>query len=127
MSGGRFNYIDQRLTNEMFGYYVDSEYGMGDDNKEYKSTSKRVKQKNTFEDKLISELIYDVMCLIHSYDWYASDDTSEEVYRADVKFFKKKWLKQPLSEEYIKGMIADEMDKVRQDLFTALGVSEDES
>ena len=121
MSGGRFNYCDGRLTQEMFGWYVDAQYGMGDS--EYKSTVKRVKQKNTFEDKLISELVYDVMCLIHSYDWYASDDTSEETYLADVKFFKNKWLKK-LDESRIKEIIDGELEVVREDLYKALIVDD---
>ncbi len=122
MSGGRFDYIDQRLTTEMFGWYCDSQYGMGDS--EYKSTIKRVKRQNTFEDKVISELVYDVMCLIHSYDWYASDDTSEETYLADVKFFKNKWLKK-LDKSRIKEIIDGELEVVREDLYKALIVEGD--
>ena len=57
MSGGRFDYIDSRCKSEIFGW---------DD-----------RFRNVFEDREISELIFDVFDLIHDYDWYASGDTGE--------------------------------------------------
>ena len=115
MSGGRFNYMNRTLCSEMFNAW--SEYGMGD--KEYQNNVKIVKRQNTFEDKVISELIYDVFCLIHSYDWYASGDICEETYRKDVNFFKKKWLK--LSDEKrIRQYVDDELEFAREELLKAL-------
>ena len=61
---------------------------------------------NPLEDKELSELVYDVFCLLHSYDWYISGDTGEEDYRNDVKYFKDKWLKR--SSNY---RVKDEIDK----------------
>lgn len=120
MSGGRFNYADRHLASDIFNVW--SEYGMGDE--DYKDNVKKVKRRNPFEDKLISELIYDVFCLIHSYDWYASDDTSEETYRKDVNFFKKKWLK--LSDEKrIRQYVDDELEFAREELIKALVVSDE--
>ena len=49
MSGGRFNYMDSTIKNEIFGW-----------------TNKPI---NVFEDREISELVWDVFDLIHSYDW----------------------------------------------------------
>lgn len=121
MSGGRFDYADQNLTTKMFGWHIDSQYGMGDS--DYKSTIKRVRKQNTFEDKLISELIYDVMCLIHSYDWYVCDDTGEETYRADVNFFKKKWLNL-CDEKRIRELIDEELAETKEELLKALVVNE---
>ena len=72
MSGGRFDYIDSRLKDEIFGW---SE-----------------KFSNVFEDREISELVWDVLDLIHDYDWYASGDTCEETYLKRKAAFKKKWL-----------------------------------
>lgn len=71
MSGGHFDYVDSRLKDEIFGWTD--------------------KPTNVFEDKEISELVWDVLNLIHDYDWYASGDTCEETWlKAKVKF-KKKW------------------------------------
>lgn len=71
MSGGRFEYADSRLKNEIFGW-SDAPH-------------------NVFEDREISELVWDVLELIHEYDWYASGDTGEESYLKAKEAFKKKW------------------------------------
>lgn len=72
MSGGRFNYMDSSLKNEIFDW---------SDN-----------PSNVFEDREISELVWDVLELIHEYDWYASGDTCKEDYLKAKANFKKKWL-----------------------------------
>ena len=115
MSGGRFNYTDRHLTYEMFDVFA--EYGMG--TFDYQHNVKRVRKQNRFEDIVISELIYDVMCLIHSYDWYASDDTGEETYSKDVNFFKKKWLKL-LDEKRVRKLIDEELAEAKEELLKAL-------
>ena len=75
MSGGRFNYVDESAKEEIFGdYYYDGS-----------------KVPNVFEDREISELIFDVFNLIHDYDWYASGDTGKEDYLQAKAKFKKKW------------------------------------
>lgn len=89
MSGGTFNYEDNRLAYEIFGYGIELNYGI--DDKDLEDSRKRVKKQNRFEDIEISELIYDVFCLIHSLDYYNSGDTDEETYRKDVQYFKDKW------------------------------------
>lgn len=72
MSGGRFEYLDSQLKSEIFGW--DEKFS------------------NVFEDREISELVFDVLDLIHAYDWYASGDTCEETYLKAKAAFKKKWL-----------------------------------
>lgn len=72
MSGGYFEYQDSRLKAEMFGYTD--------------------KPHNVLEDRELSELTWDLLDLIHSYDWYKSADTSKEEYLRDKSEFKKKWL-----------------------------------
>lgn len=74
MSGGRFNYMNDTVQNEIFGYWDEG------------------KIPNVFEDREISELIYDVFNLIHDFDWYASGDTCKETYLKQKAAFKKKWL-----------------------------------
>lgn len=71
MSGGRFEYMDSSLKDKIFGWT--DEPG------------------NVFEDWEISELVWDVLDLIHEYDWYASGDTSKEKYLKAKAKFKKKW------------------------------------
>lgn len=71
MSGGRFDYQDSRLKDEIFGW-TDEPH-------------------DVFEDMEISNLVWDVLDLIHDYDWYASGDTCEETYLKQKQAFKEKW------------------------------------
>ena len=71
MSGGHFDYVDSRLKSEIFGWSDTPS--------------------NVFEDREISELVWDVLDLIHAYDWYASGDTCKETYLKAKAEFKKKW------------------------------------
>ena len=68
----------------------------------------------------MSELVWDVFCVLHSFDWYKSADTCEEGYREDVERFKKKWLK-GISEDRVKEMISRELETARSELEKALG------
>ena len=72
MSGGRFNYQDSNLKYEIFG--------------------RTDEPRNVFEDREISELVWDILNLIHDYDWYASGDTCKQTYLEAKAEFKKKWL-----------------------------------
>lgn len=74
MSGGFFDYQDGRLKSEIFGW-------CDDDN-----------PRNVFEDREISELVWDVLTLIHDFDWYKSGDTCKDTYLKKKADFKKKWL-----------------------------------
>lgn len=87
MSGGHFDYVEGRLEDEMFG--IGLSYDL-DGNKGYSAEARR---QNPLMDEDLSELAYDLLCLIHSFDYYIEDDTSEETYRKDVNFFKQKWLR----------------------------------
>ena len=62
MSGGYFEYADRRAKDEIFGYSGDKPKG------------------NVFEDREITELVWDVFNLIHDFDWYQSGDTCKETY-----------------------------------------------
>ena len=71
MSGGYFEYKDFNLKNEIFGW-CDT-------------------PRNVFEDREISELVWDILDLIHDYDWYKSGDTCKDTYLNKKRDFKKKW------------------------------------
>ncbi len=101
MSGGRFSYMDATLKDEIF-QWAD-------------------KPTNVFEDREISALVWDVFDLIHAYDWYASGDTGEENYRAEVAAFKKKWFSN--HEATKKKIIDDAIDDLQQDLYKTFGVT----
>ena len=63
MSGGRFNYENDSLMSEMFDFLEEGD-----------------PIPNVLEDREISELTYDLLTLIHDYDWYASGDTGKQDY-----------------------------------------------
>ena len=97
MSGGHFNYQDKQLKNDMFGY--DHEY------------------KNPLEDKEISNLVYDVLTLLHDFDWYKSGDTNEETYLKSKENFKKKWLRnKKYSQEVLTKIIYEETENLKNEL-----------
>ena len=106
MSGGYFEYADQRAKNEIFGY-------LGDDPK-----------KNVFEDEEISDLIWDVFQLIHDYDWYKSGDTCEEKYLEKKSAFKKKWFKSDRKVR-LKGYVDDRLKEVKDELYRLMGVEDE--
>lgn len=104
MSGGHFDYKDQAAKSEIFGY-VDE-------------------PSNVFEDKEISELIWDVFDLIHDFDWYRSGDTSQEKYLKAKQDFKNKWFTDN-RENRVKRIIDETVEKAKQDLYkTFLGAAE---
>ena len=103
MSGGHFEYLDSRLKDEIFGY--------------------EDKVKNVFEDREISELVFDVLDLIHEFDWYYSGDTDKETYLEAKAKFKKKWLGNKGIR--IKRIIDKALDEVRAELYETYGIEKD--
>ena len=116
MSGGHFNYQNDRLCEEIYQYMVLPNYG--ERGFSQSATARRI---NPLEDLVISELVFDVFCLLHSFDWYESGDTCEETYREDVARFKDKWLKAPLTSR-AKEIVDDEIIRLREELYTAFNI-----
>ena len=122
MSGGRWNYGQRNLGYEMFpGCEVC--YGLGDDSRnkygDYTGSVKRARQLNPMEDRQLSELVFDVLCLIYSADWYQSGDISEETYQEDVAYFKQKWVFQS-TEKMTKAEIDKSVEALREELYQSL-------
>lgn len=118
MSGGHFNYSNDSACNDIFGWGVHCDYG-----EHGFSQSKTARRLNPLEDLVMSELVFDVFCVLHSYDWYVCGDTCEEAYRADVQRFKDKWLK-PTRGKCAKEIVDDELEEMRKKLYLAFGVQE---
>ncbi len=119
MSGGKFNYEDLHLCSEIFGYDVDAVYCIGLD--EQKMYAKRARRMNPLKDSTISEMTYDLLCLLHSFDWAMSGDTSEYTYKADIKAFKNKWLK-PSAKEIIERTVKNGISDLEDRLWLELGL-----
>lgn len=114
MSGGHFDYLNDRTANEIFGYCLYPDYGGDGFGK-----AKAARKINPLEDKQLSELCWDMFCLLHSFDWYVSGDTDEENYLADVHHFKDKWLKKN-NWELIKREIDLTIQEAREEIYKSL-------
>lgn len=115
MSGGHWNYRNDYIADEIFNIYPD--YG-----KRGFEKSALARKYNPLEDKQLSELAWDLFCVLHSYDWYACGDTCEETYRKDVDYFKKKWLK-PQTEEYVRREIDETLKEAKEELYKMFGIT----
>lgn len=105
MSGGRFNYIDGNLKSEIFGWHCEGE-----------------PIPNVFEDREISELVYDILNLIHVFDYYDSGDTGKDKYLQKKAEFKRKWLNS--CEDRVKYIVDNAINEVKQELYETYGIQE---
>lgn len=96
MSGGHFNYLDSSLKSEIFGW--------GD------------KCYNVLEDVELSELVWDVLDLLHDYDWYISGDTEEDTWLKAKSEFKKKWFEAE-RKDIIKRVIDNSLENCKEELY----------
>lgn len=88
MSGGYLDYKPGELADAIYNYKHYIHYGL----EKQQPKAKSVARENDLEDHEISELTYDLLCLLHSFEWYKSGDIADTTYQKDVVFFKKKWL-----------------------------------
>ena len=89
MSGGSLNYLASTMCDSLFGYKTDRDYEMICNN----ANAIIARSLNPMHDRELSELMADVMCLLHSLERYDSCDIGEEKYKECVNKFKAKWLK----------------------------------
>ena len=103
MSGGRFEYADSRLKSEIFGWADEP--------------------RNVFEDREISELVWDVLDLIHEYDWYASGDTGKDTYLKAKAEFKRKWFGGNRGLR-VRRIVDEALSQVRSELYETFDLQE---
>lgn len=95
MSGGHWEYKDGDLKLQIFGWAD--------------------KPSNVLGDIELSELLWDILNLLHDYDWYISGDTSFETWDASRKAFKKKWLSDNRADN-LKTIIEKKLAEVKHEL-----------
>lgn len=117
MSGGHWNYETDSTCREIFGWQLDPDYGLNSE--VMKKNALLARKLNPLEDKELSELVYDVFCLLHSYDWYISGDTGEEDYKADVRYFKDKWFKRSANSR-VRSEIEKSVTEMKEELLNML-------
>ena len=99
MSGGRFNYADGNLKSEMFGW-VDEPY-------------------NVMEDEEVSELVWDLLDLIHEFDYYVSGDILREDYIKAKNDFKKKWFGNRMIR--LENIVDRKIEKLKSEIVEMIG------
>lgn len=102
MSGGHWNYRDRELLDDIFNY----------------PDSKKFNSIDALEDLELSELLFDLLNLLHDFDWYICGDTSEQSYLDAKKAFKDKWLKSDRTDR-LSELLRDELKRV-EDKFKKL-------
>lgn len=103
MSGGYFDYKDGALRTRIFGW--DNEFT------------------NVFEDREISQLVWDTFELIHEFDWYKSGDNSEETWLEKKREFKQKWF-DTLREDRIKSIVDKAFSECKDELYKTFYIKE---
>lgn len=93
MSGGSYDYVCYKLSNECEGRMYDTE---------------------------MNDLVRDLAGVLHDLEWWQSGDYSEDQYRETVSEFKKKWFKGDRTNR-LKGYIDDQIDTVRRQLYSLMG------
>lgn len=87
MSGGSLNYLASTMVESLFDYRVDRDYGKICD----KDNAIIARKLNPMHDRELSELMADVICLLHGLEWLDSCDIGKETYKKCVNKFKAKW------------------------------------
>ena len=99
MSGGSYNYIYNRLSEECENRMYDAE---------------------------MNDLIKDLCEVLHYLEWWQSGDTSEGSYRNTLTKFKAKWFKDD-RQERLKGYIDKQIGIVRSQLYSLIGEVQERS
>ena len=124
MSGGYWDYNNDMLAGEIFGNDISINYGLDSDR--HAQSFKAVIRKNPLRDAEISALIYDVFCLLHSYDRAISDDIRLTPYLKDVEIFKARWFKRARKDR-IKELVDISTDMLKEELYQAFGLKIEDS
>lgn len=76
-----------------------------------------------FEDVEISELVWDILNLIHDFDWYTSGDTRWETYLEAKAAFKKKWLDN--RGVRVRRIVDEALQRTKDELYETFNIKED--
>ena len=114
MSGGSHNYIAYTINGELFEDRIETHYTNVCDAK----NARIARNLNPMHDRELSELMADVMCLLHALEWYDSCDIGEESYKQYINMFKKKWM--PRSPEAKANSYAEDLKSYYEELVEEL-------
>lgn len=107
MSRGFWDYKNEYLQDEIFGW------GARYDDKGIP---------NIFEDKEISEIIFDMFGLLYAFDSYKCGDWGEDSWLEEKNKFKEKWLGQT-EDERVRRIVESIMAEAKAEIFKTFGVN----
>ena len=110
MSGGSLNYLSSNISDSLFSSRVEGYYKKICDN----DNARIARKLNPMHDRELSELMADVMCLLHALEWYDSCDIGEESYKKYINMIKKKWM--PKSHEAKANSYAEDLKALYKEL-----------
>lgn len=93
MSGGSYNYIYSRLSEECDNHMYDDE---------------------------MNEMIRDLCKVLHDLEWWQSGDSGEEKYRETLMNFKAKWFRAERKVR-LKGYIDKQIGQLKRSLYQLIG------
>lgn len=89
MSGGHFDYFHDKITQQIYNWELDAGYNLG--SKEQVWSANKARHMDPLNDVELSEMLYDLACVMKAHDWYVSGDTGPEDYDEAKQYFKNKW------------------------------------
>lgn len=119
MSGGYWNFTNDSLAYELFGYQCNTSTGLEGDR--HDACFRDVVKNNPLYDPEVSALVYDVFCLLSSFDLAKSGDTCIDTYQKDVEVFKKRWFKKSRSEQ-VREIIDICTENMKKELYEAFSL-----
>lgn len=102
--GEDVTYTDSQFKSELFGW-----------------TDKPV---NVLEDRELSDMTWDLLNLIHTFDYYKSGDCSKEKYLTEKKSFKNKWFSN--RGVRIRSVIDTAIEEIKEELYETYGITNEE-
>lgn len=100
----------------IFGWNISFRETIGSES--YQEELKHIIRGNALNDFELSTLVYDVLCLLHTYDYVYAGDYDNEELQEQVAAFKKKWLKTPRKTQ-MKETIDACMECLKDDLYAS--------
>lgn len=111
MSGGYWDYKNNELRDEIFGYI-------------YERDGEKVNIPNVLEDKILSEMVWDMLNMLGDFDYYKCGDTCKETWIKSKQEFKKKWLSKDNKNLY-KEIIDKSLEELRDELYKSIEIDTD--
>lgn len=111
----------RNFVNDLFGWDIYVAYG-----EEGFNQAKTARRINPLKDEELSELLWDLLCVMYSQSCANSGDISEDTFEKDREYFKTKWLKRP-PKKRIKEEIEKHLAEARDQLYYELLVDKDDN